>query len=80
VNLLILSYNPRPGSDRAPQPSQLTTKSATTQSLNQGKKSSNQIHQLAYQKYSDTAPNGVIGRKRRRDRNYLPQKYNSIQN
>jgi hypothetical protein len=42
--------------------------------LNQGKKSGNQIHQLAYQKYSGTAPSGAMGR-----RNHSLQKNNSVQ-
>jgi hypothetical protein len=55
-----------------------TSKSVTTQKLNQGKKSGNQIHQLAYQKHSCTAPTRET-RKRRRDGNPSPPKSNSIQ-
>jgi hypothetical protein len=51
--------------------------SVTTQKLNQGRKSVDQIHQLAYQKHSYTAPSGAMGRKR--DGNHSPQKNNSIQ-
>jgi hypothetical protein len=53
------------------------TKPVTTQKLNQGKKSGNENHQLAYQEHSFIAPRGVMGR--RRDGNYSPQKNNSIQ-
>jgi hypothetical protein len=42
------------------------------QKLNQGKTSSNQIHQLVWQKYSGTAPSGAMGR--RRDGKQYPQK------
>jgi hypothetical protein len=46
-------------------------KSVTTQKLNQGKKSYNQNHLLAYQKHSCTAPSGAMGR---RDGNHSSQK------
>jgi hypothetical protein len=68
----MLNYTSRPGSDRE-MSTYLATKPATTQKLNQGKKSGNQIHQLAYQKYGGTAPHGAMGR-RRRDGNHSSQK------
>jgi hypothetical protein len=71
VNLLLLNYTSRPRSQNTS--TYLTIKSATTQKINQGKKSGNQIHQLSYQKYSCTAPSEAMGR-RRRDGNYSPQK------
>jgi hypothetical protein len=52
-------------------------KSVTAQKLNQGMKSGNQIHQLAYQKHSCTAPSGAI--RIRMDGNHSLQKNNSIQ-
>jgi hypothetical protein len=59
----------------------LKTKSTRIHKLNEGKKLGNQIHQLAYQKYSGTAQSGAMGR-RRRDRNHSLQnktKQNKIQ-
>jgi hypothetical protein len=56
-------------------------KAAKTQKLNQGKKSGNQTHQLAYQKYNCTAQSRAMGRRRRYgDHSPQKKKKNSIQN
>jgi hypothetical protein len=53
-------------------------KAAKTQKLNQGKKSGNQTHQLAYQKYNCTAQSRAMGR-RRRYGDHSPQKKKKTQ-
>jgi hypothetical protein len=55
-------------------------KAATTRKVNQGKKSGNQTHQLAYQKYSCTAQSRAMGRRRRYGDHSPQKKKTSIQN
>jgi hypothetical protein len=60
VNLLLLNYISKPGSGSAHQPNNQVSHNIKNES---GKKSGNQIHQLAYQKYSGTASIGAMGRR-----------------
>jgi hypothetical protein len=66
----MLYYTSRPGIEKAHHLA--NNQLVTTQKLNQGNKSGNQNHQLAYQKHSCTSPSTVMGR--RRNGNHSPQK------
>jgi hypothetical protein len=56
VNLLSVNYTSRPGQKE--HINLANNQVSHTQKLNQEKKSGNQIHQLACQKHSCTAPSG----------------------
>jgi hypothetical protein len=72
----MLNYTSRPGSNKAHQPGEQPSQ-PQHKKLKQGKKSGNQVQQLAYQKYSGKTQGGAMGR-RTSNRNHSPLKNNSI--